>query len=132
MSKFLSSFLLGILVLSLAGCGEKDNNSDNSDIVTDVTSTQAVTETGITEKSVTGETTVSETGEQKDNSVTTTVALIQNDDGEIIIIDENHDTQIQNSVSDNSQESVDDQPDMNIDISEDDDGVIVLPFIPLD
>ena len=126
MNKVLGSLLLCSALLFLSGCDKKDSVSENSEIVPDVTSSQNVTESVSAENG----TDVSET-----DSTAETTDILLDDDGEVIIFNDdqdNQDVQKKESVTENIQKSNEEKSVTENDISESDDGVIVLPFIPLD
>ena len=134
MNKLFGSLLLCLAIIFLSGCDKKENTSENSEAVPEVTSVLNVTE--ISESTVsTVKTSVTETESTSESND----ILFDDDDGEIIIFNEGQDAQSQNPVSGNNQNSSENIQKSNEEksepgnfVSENDDGVIVLPFIPLD
>lgn len=127
MNKVLGTLLICSALLFLSGCDKKGDVSEKSENISDVTpeETCTVKETAVTETNSTVETT----------NITTDILF--DDDGEVIIINDIQDSQGQISNSENSSQSGEEksEPENTVSeniVSEDDDGVIVLPFIPLD
>lgn len=136
MNKLFGSLLLCLAIIFLSGCDKKENTSENSEAVPEVTSVQNVTE--ISESTVsTVKTSVTETESTSESN--DILFDDDDDDGEVIIFNEGQDAQSQNPVSGNNQNSSENIQKSNEEksepgnfVSENDDGVIVLPFIPLD
>lgn len=136
MSKVLGPLLLCSALLFLSGCDKEGSVSENSEIVPDVTSSQSVTES-VSAENGTDVTETDSTAEMTD--------ILLDDEGKVIIFNDVQEMQTKESASDNIQKSSEEKSvTENIQksseeksvtenaVSESDDGVIVLPFIPLD